>query len=147
MTLVGRAGRAQRMIALFDPDAGRRAADLVASLQSRDDPGRMRPIHGDMKPEHAFLSGCKTTLIDMEDLSLGDPDHDLATLEARLILAQVTGQAATADTEAARRQIRSLAGPAYLWFLACARLQCARFFAQRLDPATIPILRQVLADC
>jgi hypothetical protein len=144
--LLDRAARAQRMVALFDPEAGQRAKDLVATLESWDVPVHLRPIHADMKLEHAFLSGLQTTLIDMESLSLGDPEYDLAALDARLTLAQLTGQIASPAAEAARQQIRNLAGPGYLWFLACARLQCAKFFAQRLDPATIPILRQILAD-
>jgi hypothetical protein len=144
--LLDRAARAQRMVALFDPEAGQRAKDLVATLEGWDVPVHLRPIHADMKLEHAFLSGLQTTLIDMESLSLGDPEYDLAALDARLTLAQLTGQIASPDAEAARQQIRNLAGPGYFWFLACARLQCAKFFAQRLDPATIPILRQILAD-
>jgi hypothetical protein len=145
--LLDRAGRAQRMVALFDPQAGQCAADLVARLEGWPVPVHMRPIHADMKLEHAFLSGRQTTLIDMESLSLGDPDYDLSALDARITLAQLTGRITTPVAETARQQIRHSAGPGYLWFLACARLQCARFFAQRLDSATIPILRQILADC
>ena len=100
-----------------------------------------------MKLEHAFISGRKTTLIDMESLSLGDPDYDLAKLDARVTMAQLLGQVTRADAEAARLEIRKLAGPGYLWFLTCARLQCAKFFAQRFDRATIPVMRQVLAEC
>ncbi len=144
--LLDQANRAQRMVAVFDPQAGQRASDLVATLESWDVPVHLRPIHADMKLEHAFLSGQQTTLIDMESLSLGDPDYDLAALDARLALGQLTGHLTNADAEAARRQILKLAGPGYLWFLACARLQCARYFAQRLDPATIPMLHMVLAD-
>jgi hypothetical protein len=144
--LLGRAVRAQQMIALFDPLAGQRAADLVARLESWDVPVHLRPIHADLKLEHTFLSGRQITLIDMESLSLGDPDYDLAALDARVTLAQLTGQLPDPVAEAARQQIRKQAGPGYLWFLACTRLQCARFFAQRLDPATIPSMRQILAD-
>lgn len=138
---------AQRTVALFDPQAGRCAADLVGRLESWDVPVHLRPIHADMKLEHAFLSGHQTTLIDIENLSLGDPDYDLAALDARLTLARLTGRCAAPDAEGARQQIRKGAGVGYLWFLACTRLQCARFLAQRLDPATITILRQILADC
>jgi hypothetical protein len=145
-TLLDRACRAQGVVAVFDPKAGRRAAGLVAKLEGWDVPVHLRPIHADMKLEHAFLSGQQTTLIDMESLSLGDPDYDLASLDARLFLGQLTGQLSNADAEAARRQILRLAGPGYPWFLACARLQCARYFAQRLDPATIPMLHMILAD-
>ncbi len=145
--LLDRAARAHGLVALFDREAGQNAADLLCRLESWKVPVHLRPIHADMKLEHAFLSGFQTTLIDMESLSLGDPDYDLAALDARLTLAELTGRVSGRTAEAARQQIRQRAGPGYLWFLACARLQCARFFAQRLDPDTIPILRQVLADC
>lgn len=145
--LLGRATKAQRMVALFDPQAGRCAADLVAGLEAWPVPVRLRPIHGDMKLEHAFLSGRMTTLIDIESLSLGDPDYDLAKLDARVTMAKIIGQVPAADAEAARLEIRSHAGPGYLWFLTCARLQCAKFFAQRFDPTTVPLMRQVLALC
>ncbi|MFN5997761.1 MAG: phosphotransferase [Paracoccaceae bacterium] len=144
--LLDRAHRAQQLVAPFDPQAGQCAADLVARLESWTVPVRLRPIHADMKLEHVFLSGRQTTLIDIESLSLGDPDYDLAALDARVTMAQLTGNMTNPGAEAARQQIRKTAGPGYMWFLTCARLQCARFFAQRLDPATIPILRQVLAD-
>jgi Phosphotransferase enzyme family len=142
--LLDRALRAQRMVAQFDPLAGQRAAELIATLESWEVPVRLRPIHADMKLEHAFLSGRQTTLIDTESLSLGDPDYDLAALDARLTMAELAGTAARPDTEGARLQIRKLAGPFYMWFLTCARLQCARFFAQRLDPEAIPSLRRVV---
>lgn len=145
-TLLDRAARAQRMVALFDPQAGNCAAELVSQLEGWPVPVRMRPIHADMKLEHAFLSGRQTTLIDIESLSLGDPDYDLAALDARITLAQLTGPISAPDAEGARRPIRTLAGSGYLWFLTCARLQCAKYLAQRLDPATIPILRQILAE-
>jgi hypothetical protein len=144
--LLDRAARAQRMVALFDPEAGTSAAELVSRLAAWPVPVRMRPVHADMKLEHAFLSGRQTTLIDVESLSLGDPDYDLAALDARVTLALLLGQVSPPEAEAARHRIRSLAGPGYLWFLTCARLQCARYFAQRLDPAAIPHLRHVLAD-
>jgi hypothetical protein len=142
-----RAALAQRMIALADPQAGQRAADLVARLEAWTVRVHLRPIHADMKLEHAILSGRRTTLIDMDSLSLGDPNDDLAMLDARVTLAQMTGQATRAEAESARRQTVAAAGPDFLWFLACARLQCAKHFAQRLDPAAIPLMRQILGEC
>jgi Phosphotransferase enzyme family len=144
--LLAQASQAQRMIALFDPEAGLRAADLVSRLHAWPVPVRMRPIHADMKLEHVFLCGRQTTLIDLDSLALGDPDYDLAALDARVTVARLTGLVPDPQAEAARQQIRKLAGPGYLWFLTCARLKCARFFAQRLDPAAIPNLRHTLAD-
>lgn len=145
--LLLQAEQARRMIALLDPDAGRDAAKLVAGLQACAVAVRLRPIHADMKLEHAFLSGPRTTLIDIESLSLGEPDHDLAKLEARTHMALLTGRITEAQADAAQIEIRRHAGPHYDWFLTCARLQCAKFFAQRFDPATIPLMRQVLAAC
>jgi hypothetical protein len=105
----------------------------------------LRPIHADMKLDHAFLSGSTTTLIDTESLSLGDPDYDLAKLEARLRMAVITGRISPEAGEAARAEILQFAGPHYDWFLICAKLQCAKFFAQRLDPVSIPLMQQVMA--
>jgi hypothetical protein len=57
----------------------------------------------------------------------------------------VTGQITPAQASAAIAEARQGVGTDYDWFLTCARLQCAKFFAQRLDPATVPIMRRVLA--
>lgn len=146
-TLLSRADRARRMIGTLDPEAGNAAAELVASLLAGMVPVRRRPIHGDMKLEHAFLSGPLTILIDTESLSLGDPDYDLASLEARATMAALAGHITCAETDAATAALRSSAGPHYQWFLTCARLQCAKFFAQRFDPETIPLMRRVLGPC
>lgn len=43
----------------------------------------MTPVHGDMKPEHVFLSGEAATLIDVEGIELSDPILDLGNLMAR----------------------------------------------------------------
>lgn len=142
--LLLRADRASRMIGFLDRDAGGIAADLVATLQARAVTVRRCPIHADMKLEHAFLSDTRTTLIDTESLSLGDPDYDLAKLEARLWMAAATGTIPAAAADAAMVETRRHAGPDYDWFLTCARLQCARFFAQRFDPASVPLMRRLL---
>lgn len=143
--LLDRASRAQRLVALFDEDAGRSAAELVARLEGWRVPVHMRPIHADMKLEHAILSGRQTALIDMDSLALGDPNYDLASLDARITLAHLVGQITEAAAEAAIQPIRQLAGPGYLWFLTCARLKCAAFLATRLEPESIPALRRILA--
>jgi hypothetical protein len=143
---LARASRAHRMIALFDEEAGHLAADLVARLEDWRVPVRMRPIHADMKLEHAVLSGRETCLIDMDSLALGDPNYDLASLEARITLARLLGQISQPAAEGGVHLVRQLASPDYLWFLACARLKCATFLATRLDPETLPALRRMLAD-
>ena len=145
--LLRRAEQACTIITLLDDAAGAMARGLQEGLAGRKVPVRLRPIHGDMKLEHAFLAGPKTTLIDTESLSLGDPDYDLAKLEARVRMAEVTGVIANRQAQAAILEIRKQAGPHYDWFLACARLQCAKFFAQRFDPKNIPLMRQVMVPC
>jgi hypothetical protein len=145
--LLDRAETCARMIALLDPVAGAMAATLTTGLHQRPLRPRLRPIHADMKLEHVFLSGPHMTLIDTESLSLGDPDYDLAQLDARLTLAQLTGQITAAEASAAQSELRRHGGPFYDWFLTCTRMQCAKFFAQRFDPDTIPLMRQVLSPC
>ena len=98
-----------------------------------------------MKLEHAFLSGPKTTLIDIESLSLGDPDYDLAKLAARLMMAELDGTMTRTAVLAASRVLLAAAGPHYPWFKTCARLHCAKFYAQRFDPALVPAMRRMLA--
>ncbi len=143
--LLRRAAQACTMISLLDPDAGQTALGLLQWLEATSAAVRLRPIHADMKLEHAFLDGPMTTLIDMESLSLGDPDYDLAKLDARLTMAEVTGQITPAQASAAIAEARRGVGTDYDWFLTCARLQCAKFFAQRLDHATVPMMRRLLA--
>lgn len=143
--LIRSADHAAQAIALFDPDSGQGAAEAVARLEARAVPMRLRPIHADLKLEHVFLSGPVTTLIDTESLFLGDPAHDLAQLEARLCMARAMGRITDDQAKVSCREIRSHAGPDHDWFLTCARLQCARFFAQRFDPAAMAMMREVLA--
>lgn len=144
--LLARASRAQRMIALFDDEAGQTAADLVTKLEAWHVPVRMRPIHADVKLEHALLFGRQTCLIDMDSLSLGDPNYDLASLDARITLARLLGQISEPTAERATHLVRQRAGLNYRWFLACSQLKCATFLATRLDPGTIPVLRRILGD-
>lgn len=142
-----RGAQASQIIALADEVAGQQAAGLLRRLENTQAPVRLRPIHADMKLEHAFLSGPMTTLIDTESLSLGDPEYDLAKLEMRLVMAQALGGIAPARAQVAVAEVRRDAGQHYDWFLTCARLQCASFFAQRLNPATIPLMRLMLTPC
>ncbi len=142
--LLASADQASQMIAFFDPSVGRVAAAMVDGLRTSAVQMRAMPIHADMKLEHAFLSGTTTTLVDIESLSLGDPDYDLAKLEARLSMAELAGMITPAEVAAATKVMQALTGPHYAWFATCARLQCAKFFAQRFDPATVPMMRSVL---
>lgn len=145
--LLRRAAQACTMVRLLDPDAGQTALGLLNRLEVTRCAVRLRPIHADMKLEHAFIDGPITTLIDTESLSLGDPDYDLAKLDARVTMAEVLGQITPAQASVAIAEVRRDVGANYSWFLACARLQCAKFFAQQLDPAMVPTMRRVLTLC
>lgn len=145
--LLLRADLARQMIDIVDPVAGKMAAQLMERVRAHPVPVRLRPIHGDMKLEHAFLSGRHTTLIDIESLSLGDPDHDLARLETRVEMSALTGRITGLEARIATTALRPYTGPHYPWFLDCARLHSAKFFAQRLDPATLPLMRHILGSC
>lgn len=75
--------RAATQIAWSNPEAGRLASGLVERIAQA--PVTLRaPTHGDLKPEHIFIGGASTTLIDNESMSLGDPAFDLGRLIARI---------------------------------------------------------------
>jgi Ser/Thr protein kinase RdoA (MazF antagonist) len=58
------------------------------------------PIHRDLKPDHAFLSDERVTLIDLDSVAMGDPVRDpahlLSYLLARVGLDPVTPERARA---------------------------------------------------
>ncbi|AZQ68233.1 hypothetical protein EF888_14460 [Silicimonas algicola] len=107
------------------------AARILARLAEGRPRLGSRPIHADVKLEHIFLDGGRTTLIDTESVSLGPPDYDLAQLYGRLWQAEAEGLVATATVEAATREIVLSAGPAFGWCLDAVALRLARFHAQR----------------
>jgi hypothetical protein len=94
--------------------------------------------------DHAYLAGDRTTVIDMESPSLGDPDYELAKLELRLVMAALPSQGTGPEAAAALGARHPFTGPHFDWFLTCARLQSGRFFAQRADRALIPQMRTAL---
>ena len=140
-----RAERSARIIATADQDAGQRALAILQQAAAASPALRHRPIHGDMKLDHAFLDKEAVTLIDTESVKLGDPDHDLALLEARLALHQMQGSLTSAQVATIRSVIRHAAGPQYEWFYHLARLHAAKFLAQRDGPLRAEQLRQMLA--
>ena len=73
------------------------------------------------------------------------PDYDIAKLEARLEMAVSLGYLSAGKAVAAIAEVTRQAGPHYPWFLTCARLQCAKFFARRMGPATLPQMLGMLA--
>lgn len=140
-----RADRSAKIIATADQDAGQRALAILQQAAAASPALRHRPIHGDMKLDHAFLDGEVVTLIDTESVKLGDPDYDLALLEARLVLHQVQGSLTSEQVATIRSVIRQAAGPQYEWFHHLARLHAAKFLAQREGPLRAEQLRQMLA--
>ena len=55
------------------------------------------PIHGDMKPDHAFVSGDRITFIDLDAAALGDPVRDPAQF-----VAYITGEVRMGSAPTAR---------------------------------------------
>ena len=65
--------------------ASRRAVQRIAAEVAdglADSP--RAPIHGDMKPDHAFVAGSRVTFIDLDSAAMGDPVRDPAQLVAYL---------------------------------------------------------------
>ena len=60
-------------------DAARAISDAVTGGLDEGQPG---PIHGDIKPEHLFISGGRVTFIDLDWAALADPLLDPAQLFA-----------------------------------------------------------------
>ncbi|MGL4311879.1 MAG: hypothetical protein ACRCSU_15475 [Paracoccaceae bacterium] len=142
--LLARAEQAVQMTRLVGQGALELSLAALDRLLVQRPRVRLRPIHADMKLEHAFVHGQEVTLVDMESLSLGDPDYDLAAVEARLQMAALTAAITGDQLAAARTVLRHAAGPDYGFFLGCARLQCARFFAQRLHPEAAMMIHRIL---
>ncbi len=63
-----RAERSARIIATADQDAGQRALAILQQAAAASPALRHRPIHGDMKLDHAFLDKEAVTLIDTESV-------------------------------------------------------------------------------
>ena len=140
-----RAARCAEIISTADAEAGR-IAGLILEKAERARPSlRHLPIHADMKLDHAFLTESRVTLIDTESLHLGDPDHDLALLDARLDLSLIDGTLDAARIATLRQGLQGAGGPDYGWFLSLGRLHAAKFIAQRLHPDRSALLHRILA--
>ena len=142
---IRRAARCVEIIATADASAGCIAQERLDQAGAATPHLRHVPIHADMKLDHAFLTESCVTLIDTESLHLGDPDHDLALLDARLDLSLLDGRLDGARIALLRAALRAAAGPDYAWFLSLARLHAAKFVAQRLRPDRSAILHRMLA--
>lgn len=117
------------------PDAVPRMARVLARIEAGEPRLPLRPIHGDVKLEHIFIDGERTTLIDTESLSLGPPDYDLAQLDGRLWQAEAEGALPAATVAEASGAIRRSAGPGFDWCRNVVALRLAKFHAQRPGPA------------
>ncbi len=99
---------------------------MLSALQGNVVQVRQCPIRADMKPDQGFLAVDRTTVIDMESLSPGDPGFDPAKLEVRVTLVAIAGQIAKAGAAAAQGVLRPFAGPGHPWVQTCAWLQYGR---------------------
>ena len=114
-------------------------------MSKRNFEPRCHLIHGDMKLEHAFLDADRVTFIDTESLSLGDPDYDIAKLEARLVATFMTGMLSADNLIAARRILTDYVSSNYAWYQDAAMLQTAKFFAQRPSTQNVTYCRVLLS--
>jgi hypothetical protein len=129
-----RAQRSAEIITIANPLAGALAQGLLDKAAQSDPFLRDCPIHGDMKLDHAFSTGSEVTFIDTESLHLGDPDYDLALLDARLDVGCIEGWLTQDRCDRIRNNLRQMGGKDYGWFLSLARIHAAKYFAQRTMP-------------
>lgn len=140
-----RAMRCVEIISTADLEAGNMARSRLREAAKAMPRLRHCPIHADMKPDHAFMSENLVTLIDTESLQLGDPDYDLALLDARLDVAVAEGRLDQDRSGLIRAGIRQASGPDYGWFLGLCTLHAAKYFAQRSSPDRRERLHRLLA--
>lgn len=138
------AAKSHAAIAARCPRAGSRARAILDGLGAPPPGRRAALVHGDMKIDHAFLEGPTVTFVDTEGMAIGDPRHDLACLEASLILAAIRGQVPEPVLAACRDLVRRAAGPGHDWFLGIARLGAARHFAQRPGDANLAAISRAM---
>lgn len=143
---LNRARRAAEIVATADPVAGAMADKALERAAASDPMLRMGLIHADMKLDHGFADGTCVTFIDTESLHLGDPDHDLALLDARLDIAVIEGHLSADRVTAIRNVLRAAGGPNYDWFLSLGRIHAAKYFAQRNPPDRASLLRRLLSN-
>ena len=132
--LLERGAEAVALVRATAPEATGPVERVLARLSRRVPTFSLRPIHADVKLEHVFLDGGRTTLIDTESVSAGPPDYDLAQLLGRLRQAELDGRVAPDLADQAERDIREAAGPHLDWCLGVVALRLARFHAQRPSP-------------
>ncbi len=142
--LLLRARESADFVAVTAPDCAGDAADIVARLGAALPESDLRPIHGDMKLEHIFLDGEHATLIDIESVSMGLPDYDLAQLYGRLWQAEFEGQLPRQIVEAGSSMVRAEASPNFDWCLGVVAVRLAKYYAQRPAPGMSQAIRAIL---
>ena len=125
------ARRAASQIEDADDEAGQHARRIIAACEANPPMLRDVPIHADLKPDHLFVESSRITMIDTESMKRGDPDFDLALLDARLDLGPLIGSFPAEACVAARQVLRQASGSNFIWFHALARIHAAKFLAQR----------------
>lgn len=132
--LTRRASESTTLVALTAPQSLSAALRVLTRVETRTPSLGCRPIHGDMKLEHLFLDGGRTTLIDTESVSLGPPDYDLAQLYGRLWQADLEGHLPRALVIKAAGEIRRAGRHSFDWCRDVVALRLAKFYAQRPSP-------------
>jgi hypothetical protein len=130
-TLLLRARECADLVAVMAPECTPALDKLMARLEAGMPRLALRPIHGDIKLEHVFPDGGRTTLIDTESVSLGPPDYDLAQLYGRLRQAEFEEKLPADLAERASAECRRSAGPGFDWCLDVVALRLAKYYAQR----------------
>lgn len=139
------ARRSAHLIAQTDPVAGETAYALVSAAEKAPPVLQQVPIHADLKPDHVFLQPTCATLIDTESLKRGDPDFDLALLDARLDLGPLTGAFSVAARDGARKALARGFGPNFAFFRNIARIHTAKFLVLHRGSDAIRDVRAILA--
>ena len=139
------ARRAAAFVAEADRQAGTVSDAIIARCEATPPKLRQVPIHADLKPDHLFVEPSRVTMIDTESIKRGDPDFDLALLDARLDLGPTLGTFPEASVLSARRVLLEATGPNTAWFQGLARIHAAKFLAQNAGSAATESIRKVLS--
>ena len=67
------------------PDLRPRVEAITAAVAAGLEDVAPAPIHGDLKPDHIFVSGEHVTFVDLDSVVLGDPVRDPAHLLAYVV--------------------------------------------------------------
>jgi len=142
--LLERAAESAAFACLTVPEAMGPVMRALGRLKRTMSPLALCPIHADMKLEHLFIDGDRTTLIDTESVSLGPPDYDLAQLYGRLWQAELEGQLSENVVAPAAREVRSAAGDGFDWCLGIVALRLAKYYTQRPSEGTATKISGIL---